>query len=157
MVRSAGVSLTEPRSLLWTYPVFVPCCTQFRIACAAHSNSRASPSAVHPVRTNSTMCCRYTGAYRRIFVIVTPPDQSLRVPTNPGQLHYPKKHQRFVIRQKPIASTETNTTATAVFSQSTDDIDQELPCVKPRISTNAEKPAIRVNARANELNLLDWS
>ena len=39
------------------------------------------------VRANSTICRRYSGAYR-LVVIVTPPDHSLRVPTKAGQLQY---------------------------------------------------------------------
>ena len=41
---------------------------------------------MRPVRTDSTIRRRYSGAYRRV-VIRTPPDHSLRVSTKAGQLH----------------------------------------------------------------------
>ena len=60
--------------------------TQFRIVCGEHSNSRDNFSAVRPAQTSPTICCRYSGAYRLDFVMVTPPDHSLSVSTKAGQL-----------------------------------------------------------------------
>ena len=61
------------------------CRTQLQIARAEHSHSRDSSSAVRPLRSNSTICRRYSGAYG-LVVIGTPPDHSLRVSTKAGQL-----------------------------------------------------------------------
>src|SRR2546425_253628 len=64
------------------------CFTQFRIAWAEGSNWRANSSGVRPLRTNSTIRCRNSGAYGRwLFGIVDAPFRPNHgVSTKPGQL-----------------------------------------------------------------------
>ena len=60
--------------------------SQFRIDCADGSNSRASWSGLRPDRTRSTICCRYSGAYRAIDRdIVNSSSSKNEVSTEPGQ------------------------------------------------------------------------
>ncbi len=64
------------------------CHTQLRIDCAEGSNSRARWSGLRPDRTRSTICFRYSAAYRGLDLGIVDTSSSKDVlSTKPGQAH----------------------------------------------------------------------
>ena len=78
----AGVAANDTRQ-----PASRPACvTQFRMAWADGSNSRAKSSGVRPARTRSTICCLNTAGYGGLVFGICrhPSSQENRCPRNRG-------------------------------------------------------------------------